>query len=195
MTQPTTRPDQDLSGNPKRGGDLKVSCPLKPCKCQSYSILVMQHLPGGLLSGRGSTHTLLGSTSWPLPVARQELFSKVRPMRCRTPPPGSRRCSRASAMRGRPARRAPLPAAAPTRPRVGTRFFCVVMLVCHLFASRPATVLAAIGHLCMLPWGLVSIFTLLCHHASSACVAEALLPHTDRCSELNNTLPLVVVQA
>jgi hypothetical protein len=25
VTQPTTRPDQDLSGNPKRGGDLKVT--------------------------------------------------------------------------------------------------------------------------------------------------------------------------
>jgi hypothetical protein len=49
VTQPTTRPDQDLSGNPKRGGDLKVSCYPSTlqtlCKCQHTPVLDHSTLP------------------------------------------------------------------------------------------------------------------------------------------------------
>ena len=84
VTQPTTRPDQDLTGNPKRGGDLKVSCSLKPCKCSANANHTAFSCCSTCLEGQslevcyragGATRTLLGSTSWPLPVARQELFS------------------------------------------------------------------------------------------------------------------------
>lgn len=54
VTQPTTRPDQDLSGNPKRGGDLKVSCHLNLSSAHSS---MLQLLDCSTLPGRGvQTH-------------------------------------------------------------------------------------------------------------------------------------------